>query len=72
MRRCGRAWATAARVYWASQATLDVMTRDYETALADARMLPAPVRRGTWPAHLGDGSATGRTLLRAMGVPWPL
>jgi glycosyltransferase involved in cell wall biosynthesis len=62
----------AARAYWASQATLDVMTRDYETALADARTLPAPVRQGNWPAHLGDGSATGRAIVREIGVPWPL
>ncbi len=66
----------AARRYWERHATLDLMTRDYETALDAAAAGPDPgleEARQRWPAHLrADGTATARALCRATGasVDW--
>lgn len=63
----------AARRYWGAQATMSVMARDYESALATARALPEPTKPAGWPAHLtADGSSTARALLAQFGRPYPL
>jgi len=64
---------SAARRYWSRHATMELMARDYERALARAAVLAAPPRPAGWPAHLtADGTSTARGLLRQMGVSYPL
>ena len=59
----------AARRYWEAQATLGLMTQDYEAALAQAAALPDPERPAGWPAHLSDdGTATLRKIVTDMGI----
>ena len=63
----------AARRYWEAQGTVDVMARDYEAVLAEARTAADPIPPAPWPAHLtADGSSTARALLAEIGVPYPL
>jgi hypothetical protein len=64
---------SAARRYWSRHATMALMARDYERALARAAVLAAPPRPAGWPAHLtADGTSTARGLLGQMGVSYPL
>ena len=59
----------AARRYWAAHATMDVMAKDYETALDRVSALADPKRPAGWPAHLSDdGTATLRRIVTGMGV----
>jgi glycosyltransferase involved in cell wall biosynthesis len=59
----------AARRYWGAHASMELMTQDYEAALARAASLPDPARPAGWPAHLSnDGTATLQTIMAAMGV----
>ena len=63
----------AARRYWREQATVDVMARDYEDALALATALPVPTHPSDWPAHLvADGAEKARAIAASIGVgvPW--
>jgi glycosyltransferase involved in cell wall biosynthesis len=63
----------AARGYWAEHATMSVMARDYEAAIASAAAATDPGKPEAWPAHLtADGSATARALTAEVGVPYPL
>lgn len=63
----------AARRYWAEQATVELMAREYETLLARAAAAPDPPRPAGWPAHLtADGSGLARTLAAEVGVACPL
>jgi glycosyltransferase involved in cell wall biosynthesis len=58
---------TAARAWWETHHTLEVMADHYERVLARAAALPPP--RVSLPAHLtDDGTATARRLADAMGV----
>jgi glycosyltransferase involved in cell wall biosynthesis len=62
----------SARQFWQREATMDVMTRDYEAALAMAAAMPPPAPRPAWPAHLReDGSTTGRQILSQFDLAWP-
>jgi glycosyltransferase involved in cell wall biosynthesis len=62
----------AARRYWQREATIDVMTRDYEAAVATAATLPPPVARPGWPRHLtDDGSTTLRLILSEFNQSLP-
>ena len=59
----------AARRYWAEHATMTVMARDYEAALASAATAPNPATPANWPAHLtADGTATARSLSAGFGI----
>ena len=63
----------AARRYWAEHATMTVMARDYEAALASAATAPNPAKSEAWPAHLtADGTATARALTAGVGAQYPL
>jgi glycosyltransferase involved in cell wall biosynthesis len=62
----------AARRYWASRGTLELMARDYEALLLATRDGTDPVLPAHWPAHLrADGTAAARALAAATGVPFP-
>jgi glycosyltransferase involved in cell wall biosynthesis len=61
---------TAAREFWAADATIDVMVEDYEGALARAQSMPAPGNRSVWPRHLSvDGTEKARALVGRQGPP---
>jgi len=63
----------AARRYWADHATMALMARDYEAALATAATAPNPAKPEAWPAHLSaDWTATARALAAAAGARDPL
>ena len=63
----------AARRYWQTEGTIDLMVRDYEAVLVEAQAAPDPARPTRWPAHLtADGSFAARALLAEMAVPYPL
>ena len=63
----------AARRYWAEHATMTVMARDYEAALASAAAAPNPATPANWPAHLtADGTATARALTAGVGADYRL
>lgn len=60
--------SAAARRYWAAEAGLDVMVRDYDTALAQTAAAPDPNRAG-WPAHLlADGTRQARAISTRFGI----
>jgi glycosyltransferase involved in cell wall biosynthesis len=63
----------AARRYWAEHATMTVMVRDYDAALACAATARNPAKPDAWPAHLTtDGTATARALTAEVGANYPL
>jgi glycosyltransferase involved in cell wall biosynthesis len=62
----------AARQYWQREATMAVMARDYEAAMATAAALPPPAARPGWPRHLtDDGSSTLRRVLSEYNLSLP-
>jgi glycosyltransferase involved in cell wall biosynthesis len=64
---------SAARRYWETEGTLEVMAGDYQSLLLAAAHAVDPVPPAGWPAHLrADGTATARALTAGMGVPFPL
>jgi glycosyltransferase involved in cell wall biosynthesis len=64
---------SAARRYWETDGTLDMMAGDYQRVLLAAADAADPVLPAGWPAHLrADGTATARALTAGMGVPFPL
>jgi hypothetical protein len=59
----------AARRYWETHATMDLMVADYVAAIERARALPAPVPPPDWPPHLrADGTERARELAAHVGV----
>ncbi len=59
----------AAKRYWQREATMDVMARDYETALAETAAAPAPAPPEAWPPHLtANGMGTLQTIVGQMGI----
>ena len=59
----------AARRYWTAHATMALMARDYEAALALAATAADPATPANWPAHLtADGTATARSLSAEVGT----
>lgn len=59
----------AARRYWRTQATVDVMARDYLEAVTRTPSVPTPERPAAWPAHLVEDSLRHvHTLLTAAGL----
>ena len=64
---------SAARRYWETRCTPELMAEDYEGILAAAMCAADPVLPAGWPAHLrADGSSRARTLASEVGVPYPL
>jgi glycosyltransferase involved in cell wall biosynthesis len=64
---------SAARRYWETRGTPELMAADYEGILAAAMRAADPVLPAGWPAHLrADGSSRARALASEVGVPYPL
>jgi glycosyltransferase involved in cell wall biosynthesis len=63
---------SAARRYWETQGTLELMARGYESLLTAAQAAADPAAPAGWPAHLrADGTGLARALTSDFGVPFP-